>query len=330
MNKTPNMLSVALCTYNGENFIEKQLESILKQTIPVNEIIICDDCSSDNTIAILEKYKTNYPTLFKIYRNDVNLRSNKNFEKAIALSSGDYIFLSDQDDIWKSDKVEKTLAIFEENPNAEGVFSNADFIDENDNTIFEKLSLWEFVCLFENKIYNPNNLLTMLLFKGNYLTGATLCLKKATKDFCLPFQTGDDFIHDEWLALQLANRKTLYYSTEYLISYRIHKSQQLGIGSIADSSRLLKENFNSYNLILENKKASSFKDYKIKTRAFYFQYDKYKKLYLEHKNPLFLDIKNKLLEKYLEEDKKMKQWNPILYFLRKLKDKRKGKRQLIE
>jgi len=101
-------LSVALCTFNGEIFLKEQLDSILNQSINIDEIIVCDDQSTDNTKQILESYKKDNPDLFKIYYNEKNLRSNKNFEKAIKLTSGDYIFLSDQDDIWKENKVEET------------------------------------------------------------------------------------------------------------------------------------------------------------------------------------------------------------------------------
>ena len=321
-------ISVALCTYNGEKFIEKQLESIINQTIKVDEIIICDDCSNDNTISIVTKYIEKNPSLFKLYINETNLKSNANFEKAIQLTTGDYIFLSDQDDIWKNDKVEKILTVFDANKEAEGVFSNADFIDENGNKTYTNLSLWDFVCFFENENFNQENLLKLLIYKGNYLTGATLCVKKEVKKFCIPFKTGDDFIHDEWLAFKLANKKTLYYSTENLISYRIHSNQQLGVGFIPDTSKIKKGNLNYYNLILGNTIPRSFKDFKTITRAYFFQYDKYKKLFNKHNDVHFLEVKEKLLKKYLEEDEKMKKCNPILYFFRKMKDKKKGKRIL--
>lgn len=327
MNKK---ISVALCTYNGELFIREQLDSILNQTVKVDEIVICDDCSKDTTASILEVYKNNYPDIVKVFYNAENLKSNKNFEKAISLCQGEYIFLSDQDDVWKPEKVAKILAVFNKNPKAEGVFSNADFINDKGETIYNGLTLWEFVCFFENENHNPDHLIHLLTHKGNFLTGATLCIKNTVKETCIPFKTGPEFIHDEWLAFYLSHKKTLYYSRENLISYRIHKNQQLGVGNIAETSRIKKENFHCYNLILENIKPKSFKDYKIKTRAYFFQFDKYKNLFLIHNDPIFLEVKNKILNKYLEDDNKMKRHNPILYFFRKQKDKRKGKRQLPE
>jgi len=88
----------------------------------IDELVVCDDCSNDKTVEILNSYKEQFPSILKIYRNSENLRSNKNFEKAISLCTGNFIFLSDQDDYWKPEKVAKTIAVFDANPSAEGVF----------------------------------------------------------------------------------------------------------------------------------------------------------------------------------------------------------------
>ncbi|MFT5752830.1 MAG: glycosyltransferase involved in cell wall biosynthesis [Flavobacterium sp.] len=321
-------ISVALCTYNGENYLKKQLDSILNQTIKVDEIVVCDDLSTDNSIVILNEYKEKYPDLFSININVKNLKSNKNFEKAIQLCSGDYIFLSDQDDLWRKDKVEKTLEIFKNNPSAEGVFSNASLIDDNDNVLFDNISLWDSVYFFESKIIKPIDLHRLLLLKGNYLTGATLCIKKEVKAFCFPFQTLDKiFLHDEWFAYILSERKTLFYSTENLISYRIHSNQQMGVGNIVKNAEKIKKSPKNMQIILGIIKPKSFKDYKILTRTLFSQYEKYKKLKID----TFLDsekVEKKLLEYYFDADKQMKKVNPILYFFRKWKDKKKGKRQI--
>ncbi len=98
------ILSVALCTFNGELFLKEQLDSIINQNLKVDEIIICDDVSNDTTSIILEEYQFKYPELIKVYFNEKSLGTIKNFEKAISLSMGDLIFLSDQDDVWTVNK----------------------------------------------------------------------------------------------------------------------------------------------------------------------------------------------------------------------------------
>lgn len=148
-------ISVALCTYNGSSYIEKQLNSILdQQDFKVNEIVICDDNSTDETLEILNDFKAKHPSVFSIHVNEYNVGSTKNFEKAISLCSGDYIFLADQDDIWKEDKIKKTLAVFDKNPSAEGVFSNADLIDQEDNLI-PSVTIWDSV-FFGKRITKTN------------------------------------------------------------------------------------------------------------------------------------------------------------------------------
>lgn len=321
-------ISVALCTYNGEPFLKQQLDSILNQTIKVNEIVICDDLSTDKTKTILDSYTKNNPELFKIYYNDINLKSNKNFEKAIKLTTGDYIFLSDQDDLWKENKVEETLSVFKKNPNALGVFSNADLINHNGRLISQKVSLWDSVQFFEENIPKPIDLHKFLTLKGNFITGATLCIKKEVKAFCFPFITTEkNFLHDEWLAYILTKRQVLFYSTQKLISYRLHLNQQIGIGDFNHIDKNIVKLSNYYKFILGIKKPKSFKDFKILTRTIYNQYEKYKNLKI--KSPIFNDdIENVLLKMYLDADLKMKKSYPILYFFRKRKDKKKGIRQL--
>lgn len=223
-------ISVAIATYNGEKYLEKQLDSILKQdTIIVDEIVVCDDISNDKTIEILDKHSHLYPNVFKVYQNENNLGSTKNFEKAISLCTGDFIFLADQDDMWKNDKIKKTLDVFENNKTAEGVFSNADIIDDNDKLIHTK-TIWDSVFFFEKELPKPIDFFDLISKNGNVVTGATLCIKKSVKDFIFPFPEG--MLHDQWIASYLALKNVLYYSNENLISYRLHNNQQVGMKNI--------------------------------------------------------------------------------------------------
>jgi glycosyltransferase involved in cell wall biosynthesis len=107
MNIQP-LVSIALCTYNGEKYLKDQLDSIINQTYKNIEIIVVDDCSSDNTSSILSEYQSRYSQLH-VFINTTNLGYNKNFEKAITLCSGEYIAVSDQDDIWVNHKIETMM-----------------------------------------------------------------------------------------------------------------------------------------------------------------------------------------------------------------------------
>ncbi|WP_197428728.1 glycosyltransferase [Phnomibacter ginsenosidimutans] len=89
-------ISIALCTYNGAQFLDQQLASLFGQTLPPNEIVICDDGSTDNTIAIVQQWQQQQPGIIRLYQNASNLGFGLNFKQAIEYCTQDIIFLSDQ------------------------------------------------------------------------------------------------------------------------------------------------------------------------------------------------------------------------------------------
>ena len=98
-------VSVVMCTYNGACYIREQLDSILNQTYPIYELIVQDDCSTDGTVEIVEEYKSK-DNRIKLFINPTPLGFNYNFSSALFRTSGDYIATSDQDDIWRADKLQ--------------------------------------------------------------------------------------------------------------------------------------------------------------------------------------------------------------------------------
>lgn len=124
-------ISIVVTTYNGDKYIEEQIDSFLSQTLSPDEIIITDDCSSDKTMQIIEKYKKNYSDKIKIFQNQYNLGFTKNFQEGIKKSSGDIIFLSDQDDVWYKNKIETIIKKFNNNPDINLIIHDADLVDEN-------------------------------------------------------------------------------------------------------------------------------------------------------------------------------------------------------
>jgi len=248
-------IGVAMCTFNGEKYLKEQLDSILNQTVKVDEIIVCDDKSTDKTIEILEEYSQNYPTIFKIFKNEITLRSVKNFEKAISLTTSDYIFLSDQDDIWKVNKVEKTISFFDHNPDLDAFFSNANFI--NDRSEVLPNNLWNSI-YFNSDMVGFNELYKYIILKRNIVTGATFCFKKEVKEYAIPFPELSQFHHDHWMAFLVAQKNKLGFIIEELISYRLHDKQQVG-SSLKESMIKKIKNRIVENYIIENKKSFFFK-----------------------------------------------------------------------
>jgi glycosyltransferase involved in cell wall biosynthesis len=237
------VVSVALCTYNGGKFIEGQLNSILNQTVKVDEIVVCDDVSSDNTLVMLETYKKKFPNLIKIFTNDVTLGTIKNFEKVISLTKGDLIFLADQDDIWYENKVEVMVNFFQENRDCTLLFSNGSLIDENginlNATLWEK---WGFDKNLRALWSNNNNAFKDLIINNNKITGATVCFKSMLKGSVLPINIPKGYWHDAWLGLHAAANGGLMFLETCLINYRIHENQQVGISSDAVDTATTNEN----------------------------------------------------------------------------------------
>src|SRR6185436_20539861 len=118
-------ISVAMCTFNGAEFLPAQLQSILTQSRPPDEIVICDDGSTDNTRNLLEKLAAESSIPITTHINDQNLGSVKNFERAITLCTGDVIALSDQDDVWRNDKLQRFESVLNKSHSAGMVFSDA-------------------------------------------------------------------------------------------------------------------------------------------------------------------------------------------------------------
>ena len=109
-------VSIAIATYNGELFIEEQLKSIASQTRLPDEVIVCDDCSSDCTLAVINDFAASSIFPIQVYVNDTNLGYGQNFSNAISKTTGDYVFLSDQDDVWFPTKISTMLSYFEQSP----------------------------------------------------------------------------------------------------------------------------------------------------------------------------------------------------------------------
>lgn len=224
------MISVALCTYNGEKYIGQQIESILSQTRKVDEIIICDDNSTDNTLNILNSFRQNNP-IINVFRNKKNIGTIKNFEKAISFTNGDIIFLSDQDDIWNEDKVKIISDFFNVNQECNVLFTNAELIGFDNKPLTSK-TLFDIVNLTnKTKKYFLDGLNFELLNIENRITGATMAFRKSYIIRTLPFHKFEKILHDEFIAISAINDNCICMVDKCLISYRIHNDQLTGLGN---------------------------------------------------------------------------------------------------
>ena len=213
-------ISIALCTCNGSKYLTQQLESLKNQTLKADEIIVCDDGSTDNTIEILNRYKDILN--IKIFVNKITLGVTKNFEKAISLCSGDIVFLCDQDDIWENKKIEKMSKIFDDK-NIGLVLCDGIIIDSKDNQI-KDYTLWKSFGI--DKI-NRENFMSYSLIDKNIFTGMAMAFRTNLKQYFLPISKNS--YHDEWISFICSYKSKVYFLEEKLVKYRIHEKQKIGI-----------------------------------------------------------------------------------------------------
>ena len=218
--------SVALCTYNGARYLEEQLESIAAQTRPADELVVCDDRSTDSSADIVSAFAARAPFTVRLVVNEQRLGSTENFARAAALCTGTFIALSDQDDVWLSHKLASLEKEFK-NPAVGLVFSDAEIVDEKLRPAGKRM--WHQVEFRERekRLVRKGRAIEVLL-PGWSVMGATMAFRSKFLDLVLPIPTNLPMIHDGWIALVIAAVAPITFIDEPLILYRQHASQQVG------------------------------------------------------------------------------------------------------
>lgn len=228
-------ISVALCTYNGSAFLAEQLASIAQQTRLPDELVICDDGSTDNTLPLVESFASNSPFDIRIYRNSQNLGATRNFAQAIRLCRGDIIALCDQDDFWYATKLAELETIFDRRPEVGFVFSDADIVDAQGKALGYRL--WHSARFDRGQQQRMiNGQAISVLLQHPVVTGAAMAFRARFRDLVLPMPS--NWIHDEWIALLIAAVANVGIIEQPLMQYRRHQTNQVGIEGINFLDRL--------------------------------------------------------------------------------------------
>lgn len=293
MSRIQTTISIAMCTFNGEKYIQEQLESIANQTQLPSELVICDDCSNDNTANIIRRFCQKVPFNVHLYINEYNIGIIKNFEKAIRLCRGDIIVLSDQDDVWCPEKLREINNCFRTYPEVGAVFTDA--IVVNDQLEEINPSLWKTINfsskeqkeVLRGKAYES-------LLRRNFVTGATLAFRGKYKQEIFPIPNDlllRIWVHDGWIALVISALSEISFIEKPLIKYRQHSNNQAGLKGIN-----LKENI--FNKFLFKFKEDPLKKSKLKEEA--LNYEKLLKHFYQ-KNSI-ASKKVKLLEEKIKHN----------------------------
>lgn len=226
-------IDILMATYNGEKYLKEQIDSILNQTYSNIRLVISDDCSTDGTIKILKQYENEKKV--EIHFHEKNLGYIKNFEFLLKQAKNDIYMLSDQDDVWLSDKVEKTYETLKLQK-TDLVFGDLEVVDENLHTIYP--SFGDFMKL-SRKIKKCSN-----TYQQNYLyncvTGCTIMSKKKWIPKILPIPDNSKYlVHDHWIALMVGIEGKVAYMPETYIKYRQHGNNQIGTEKISHKFKTL-------------------------------------------------------------------------------------------
>ena len=264
--------SVAMATYNGEQFILEQLESIVNQSVLPNEIVISDDGSSDKTVSIINQFMQEH----KNDGIDIRLIKNQkgkrgvlgNFENAIINTTGDIIFLSDQDDIWIENKVESVMSIFKEN-SVDMVFHDSLLLVKNGEA-FEKSTR----TLFSMGILNQLNQRVEPIKKSGYINmaaaycfiqGMCMAVSRNLLNHSYPFPACSRN-HDAWFLFCGIATDSCIATKEVLAYYRIHDNNTCGIAEY-NKKRKIKDKVATFN---ERSLSSIREEYNWSSRVYEF------------------------------------------------------------
>lgn len=214
-----------MCTCDGGRYLREQLESIALQHRLPDELVVCDDCSTDDTVAIVREFAARAPFSVRWQINERRLGSSANFAKAIALCQGDWILLADQDDAWLPQKTTRIWEEASDRPEVSLWFSDAVMVDPQRQPLGYRL--WDAISLTRRERFlAEHGQLFDVLLRRNVVSGLTIAFRAEHREILLPIPAG--WVHDGWIALLLAAVAPCAAIAEPLVEYRQHPNQQIG------------------------------------------------------------------------------------------------------
>lgn len=209
-------LSIALCTYNGSKFLQSQLASFLEQTLLPDEVVVCDDHSTDGTMEILESFARNAPFFVQIHQNPRNLGVRANFLQAIEICRGEFIALSDQDDVWLPHKLQRAHEQLQQCENSASAlyFSRLRYVDDQLETL--GMSPLRVRFGFPNAIVE------------NVATGCSIVFGAEIRRLLLRVPARRMEMHDWWAYLVACAFGTVIYDDVPSVLYRQHGANVAG------------------------------------------------------------------------------------------------------
>ena len=235
MEKTEK-IDILLATYNGEEYINEQIDSILNQTYSNFRLLISDDNSTDKTLEILRDYEKKDDRI-KVFENKENKGVVKNFEFLLKKVESDLYMLSDQDDVWYENKIEETYRKLKED-DADLVFTDLEVVDEKLNTIYSSMNNYKGLTRKINKTIGSYK----LVYLYNVITGCTILSKKKYIKDILPLPNDTkNLLHDMWIGLVISLKGKISYLNKPTIKYRQHGTNEIGTKKVSSQMNSIQE-----------------------------------------------------------------------------------------
>tara|TARA_B100001059_G_scaffold235194_1_gene280060 strand:- start:1634 stop:2590 length:957 start_codon:yes stop_codon:yes gene_type:complete len=281
-------ISVAIASYNGQKYIEEQIQSILNQSVLPNEIVVSDDNSNDKTIEILKLIKEKSKININIIQNSLNKGYTKNFERAVKRCSGDLILLSDQDDYWLPEKIKTIVSEFK---------LSKLFLYLNNTLISDEF-------LKSTEISKLDQVISLYGNSDNFVPGCCMSIDNKLKNIFLPFPS-DLMSYDQWInfvSISINSKKIIEESLQY---YRLHKNNT----SSFEANNLKKLNFYHYLKNIFRRIKNNSKDIELskqiecakivlnRLKLFKNQIENFNKLYISCKKKIIsLKFRDKMIK----------------------------------
>ncbi|MDF2540060.1 MAG: hypothetical protein K0S76_3081 [Herbinix sp.] len=221
------MVTIVMTTYNGEKYVSEQIESILSSSYQDIQLWIYDDGSKDDTVSILKAYEKRYPEKIRVHQNAINRGVTLNFLQAVCQTTSDFIMFSDQDDVWKPEKIALTLKRMRHMESQRGndtplaVFTDAVVVDQDLHVIHDSF--------FQSGHLNPKHTDLPHLLMENKLIGCTVMINSALRRILQSHRLPKEAkYHDWWLALVATSFGNIGFVSAGTLLYRQHSNNVVG------------------------------------------------------------------------------------------------------
>jgi glycosyltransferase involved in cell wall biosynthesis len=231
-SQKPATISVAMAVYNGGRFLPAMIDSLATQTVLTDELVVCDNCSTDDSRELIEQFARRVPFVVKLYVNERNLGADASFERAFGLCTKEIIFPADCDDVWLPHKLAAMSARFAESDEIGLVLCDRELVDEHLNPL-GRTWCQEIGCDAKRHRMLENGRLDALA--RTHPGGNVMAFRARFRELVLPIEEPWYVSYDQWTGMLIGAVARVAFVAEPLVRFRLHRGQNSGAVVLAHS-----------------------------------------------------------------------------------------------